>query len=206
MQHQPADDGDGREDQHDRRNAQDIGIALAELQDRLDVDDLGAARADLEGQAAGRGEHGEGGDERHHAAEGDQQAVDQTAAQTHEQGGEQDAAEAVLLGGHRRRPDGGQGDHRAYGEVDTAADDDERDADGDDPDDGRLGEHELEVLEAEELLGCGEGADEDEGGEDDEEGEVAEVGASTPPSGGGMRAGRPHRRCRGPGRGGGLPF
>ena len=110
----------------------------------------------------------------------------------------QDAREAVLLGGHRGRPHRGEGDDRADRQVDAAAGDDEGHADGDDADDGRLGEDELEVAGVQELVGLGDAADDDQDGEHAEQGEVADVGAQA-------ECAQAARRCRRGGRGGRCP-
>ena len=52
------------------------------------VDDLGPSLGDDLGQTTSGGQHGQRGDERHHPAVGDQQAVDQAAAHPDDQGDE----------------------------------------------------------------------------------------------------------------------
>ncbi|GAA3210557.1 hypothetical protein GCM10020256_08730 [Streptomyces thermocoprophilus] len=180
------------EHQDERRYAEDVGVAFAEVQDAVDGDDLGAAVGDLEGEAAGGGQHGEGGDERDHAAVCDQQSVDQAAAHTDDDGGEQYPGEAVLLRGDGRRPHGGERDDRADGQVDAAGGDHEGHADGDDTDHRRLREDQLQVAGVEELVGPGDAADHDERGEHPEQGQGAHVGAAQQCVPGGRCA----RRCR----------
>src|SRR5690606_22705219 len=108
---------------------------------------------------------------------GEEDPVDRAAAEADGDGGEEDAGEAELLGGDGGRPDGGQGDDRADRQVDAAGGDDEGHADGDDTDDGRLGEDQLQVAGVEELVRFGEASDEDQDGEHPEQGERAHVGA-----------------------------
>lgn len=165
------------EDEDQRGDAQDVAVGQAEVQDGPDGDDLGLAVGDLQGQSAGRGEHGQRRDERDQAAVGDQEPVDETGGEADDHRGEQDAREAVLLGGEGGRPDRGQGDHRADRQIDAAADDDERDADGDDPDHGGLRQDQLEVPGVQERLRFGEAADGDQDGEDTEQRQVADIGA-----------------------------
>ena len=165
VEDQPADDGDRGEHQDQRRDAEHVGVALTEVEDAVDGDDLRPPVGDLQGETAGGGEHGEGGDERDHPAVCDEHPVDQPAAQSDEDGGEEDAAEAVLLGGDGGGPHRGEGDDRADRQVDAAGDDDEGHADGDDPDDGGLGEDELQVAGVQELVRFGDAADEDQCGE-----------------------------------------
>lgn len=95
------------------------------------------------------------------------------------------AGEAVLLGGDGGGPHRGEGDDRADRQVDAAGDDDEGHADGDDADDGRLGEDQLEVAGVQELVRLGEAADQDQYGEHAEQGQGAHVGAEQhgPPGG-----------------------
>src|SRR4051794_7722509 len=192
VEDEPADDRHDREDDDERRDAEHVRVAFAQVEDAADGDDLGLAVGDLQGEAAGRGQHGERGDERDHAAVGDEQAVDQAASDADDHGGEQDAREAVVLGGHRRRPHGGQGDDRADRQVDAAGGDDEGHADGDDTDHRGLGEDELEVAGVEELVGLGDPADEDQRGEDAQEGEGADVGTGQQAAPGRGLAGRRH--------------
>ena len=164
-------------DHHQGRYAEDVRVGQAQVQDRLDGDDLRLAVGELQGEAAGRGEHGQRRDERHHPPVRDQQPVDESGAESDEHGGEEDACEAVLLGGERGRPDRGERDHGTDRQIDAAAGDDERHADGDDADDGRLGQDQLQVPGVQEGVGLGESADGDQYGEDAEQRQVTDVRA-----------------------------
>lgn len=179
VEDQPADDGDRGEDQDQGRDAQDVRVGQAQVEDGLDGDDLGLAVGDLQGEPAGRGEHGERRDEGDHTPVGDEDPVDEPGGESDDHGREQDAREAEVLGGERRRPDGGEGHHRADRQVDAAADDDQGHADGDDSDDGGLRQDQLEVPGVQERVGFGETADGHQHGEYAEQGQVADIGAQT---------------------------
>ena len=78
VEQHPAGDGDQREDDHQRRDAEHV--AGEEGEEVAVLDDLGAPVGDDLGQAAGGGEHRQGRDEGDELAVGDDHAVDQPGA------------------------------------------------------------------------------------------------------------------------------
>src|SRR5829696_2094279 len=78
VQQHPAGQRDEREDDHQRRDAEDV--AAEEREEVPVLDDLRALVRDDLGETAGRGEHRQGGDEGDELAVGDDHAVDQPGA------------------------------------------------------------------------------------------------------------------------------
>ena len=110
-----------------------------------------------QGQAAGAGEHGQRGDERHDPAVGDGDAVDQPEQQAEPDGAEHERRR--LLARSTRPPAiGRRRQHRADRQVDAAGGDDERHAHGDDAGHAGLGEDGEQVVAGEERVAVGDGA------------------------------------------------
>ena len=148
----------GHDDAEDHDQQRDAEHVLAgDVLDGLLAHDLRAVVGHLRGQPAGAHQHRQRHDERHQPAVGDEQSVDQPRAGADQKSAQDHHHRAVVLGRHGRRPDRREGDERTDGQVDAAADDHERHADGHDTDDRRADQDVADVVAGQEVVagdGC----------------------------------------------------
>ena len=143
----------------------------------LVLDDLRPPVGEDLGQAAGRGEHRQGRDERDELAVGDDDAVDQPGTRAHRERGEHhdDPVEVLgeSLGGQGGGPHRRQRDQGAHRQVDAAADDHERHAHADDADHRGQLQDRQHVVDVGEPVAGGDHADDAEDRQGDDQAEVA---------------------------------